>query len=368
MRQNEFEGKAWTVWTEELSTKAPSTQKVYLRNFKSFLERWNYTPEELFESRMRDLESSDPRDQKNVERKVRVYMNELLEIGKAPASVRQVSKSVASFLEAQGLDLKLKAKEQPRIITNGQSLALVEEIRIMWDKVSPEMRDRNRALIAALKDSGLRVSDISLLDVEDWLGAKSIEVNGETFKVFATKSTKKTGELANIHMGPEAVESIEAYLAGRGSGPIFLGRGGKRITDNALSRQLKYIGLKTGSPKVSGHSLRKFHRTRLEGAGMPESWVKRLQGKKASVYSHPEETGELTQKYIECYHALRIFGEQASTLKMDEQAERIRDLEAEIARLQNGQGDVESLRAENREIREQMAEIWQLLKKKEADS
>jgi len=119
---------------------------------------------------------------------------------------------------------------------------------------------------------------------------------------------------------------------------LFIDRTWKRITEKSLSRLLKYIGMKTGSRKISGHSLRKFHRTRLEGAGMPEGWVKRLQGKKASVYSHPEETGELTEKYVDCYHALRIFGEQASTQQMAEQAT-----------------EIERLRQENEGLREQMA-------------
>ncbi|GAH99941.1 unnamed protein product, partial [marine sediment metagenome] len=58
--------------------------------------------------------------------------------------------------------------------------------------------------------------------------------------------------------------------------------------------------------KISAHSFRKFHRSMLEGAGMPEAWVKKLQGKAASVYSQPEKTGHFTGKYIQWYHALRL--------------------------------------------------------------
>ena len=57
---------------------------MYLRNFRSFLDRWGWTPEELHEARRVDMDPEDSRDQKNVERKVRVYMNELQEEGKAP--------------------------------------------------------------------------------------------------------------------------------------------------------------------------------------------------------------------------------------------------------------------------------------------
>lgn len=324
------------VWLEDLSTKADSTRRAYLRNFDRFCDRWGYDADSLFEARKVDLNSLDSRDHQNIERKVKVLFSEMTAKGYSPNSVRQVSKAVASFLESQGLELKLKAKDQPRAPANGQSLALVEHIRLMWDEVGTEMRERNRALMAVAKDSGLRVSDIALMDLEDWNQAQIFLHGEEVFKVFFPKKTKKTGEIAYIHLGPEAVNAIEEYLKVRDSDDqaLFLDRSGKRVTEDALSRQFKYLGLKTGHKKISAHSFRKFHRTRLEGAGIPEGWVKRLQGKKASVYSHPEETGELTQKYLECYNALRIFGPKADAEKIKYQDERIKELEAELELLQ----------------------------------
>jgi len=42
---------------------------------------------------------------------------------------------------------------------------------------------------------------------------------------------------------------------------------------------------------------------------MADGWIKKLQGKAASVYSQPERNGMLTEKYIECYDdALKVFG------------------------------------------------------------
>ena len=340
------EGKAYQTWLQDLSAKARSTQQVYLAAFEAFLERWDLNPDKMYEMRMADLESGDPRDKQNVERMVKVYMNELLEEGKAPSTVRQVSKAVGSFMESQNLELKLKAKDKPRVVSNGQSLALASHIRTMYDQVSPEMRERNRAIIMVLKDSGLRVSDISLINMEDWEKARTLKTEVGEFKVFEAKATKKTGDLAYIHLGPESVNAVREYLKVRPEWTprpkekdekesLFLDRPGTRMSNAAMSTLMKNLGLKTGSGKVSAHSFRKFHRTKLEGAGMPEAWVKKLQGKTADVYSKPEETGQLTHDpkdkkgYIDCYHALRIFGTEATTKQVEEQASEIEKLKAE---------------------------------------
>ena len=66
---------------------------------------------------------------------------------------------------------------------------------------------------------------------------------------------------------------------------------------------------------------------------MPEQWIKKLQGKAADVYSKPEESGKLTEAYVEAYDSLRVFGEQASAQVLDKQVQRIEDLEAENEKL-----------------------------------
>ena len=80
----------------------------------------------------------------------------------------------------------------------------------------------------------------------------------------------------------------------------------------------------------------------LESAGVPHNWIKKLQGRvvggSMGPYSLPEETGELFQAYVRAYHKLRIFGEQASTQKLEEQA-----------------NELEALRRKNIELEEELA-------------
>lgn len=92
---------------------------------------------------------------------------------------------------------------------------------------------------------------------------------------------------------------------------------------------------------------------------------KKLQGKAADVYSRPEESGELTKKYIECYNALLIFGEQVSAQKLDEQTEQIEKLMAEVEKLRKENAIVHQLRIEKDEITQTLQDVLMHLEKLE---
>jgi len=351
----ETQGKAWEVWTQDLGTKAERTKDSYMRGLKRFLDRWEVEPEELYNMRVEDLKSEDTRDHLRIERMVKTQMSEIQGDGYSAETCKMIKKSVQSFFESQNLELRFKKKDSPKGTHNGQWAVTTEYIQEMYDNMVFGYKLRNRALLLALKDTGLRISDLGALDVGDYLRAKTVLDDAEEpFKVFEDpEETQKMKIPAYIHMGPESVAAIDEYLQERRDEgeeltpdrPLFTQpkktkdvlEKGDRITKNAFTGVFNRLKkwLPNEGHKISAHSLRKFHRTKLEGAGMNEGWVKKLQGKKASVYSQPEHTGELTQKYVECYHALRIFGEQASTQKIDEQAERIKELEATIERLES---------------------------------
>lgn len=343
-------GKAWEIWMQDLSTKASRTKEAYVRGFKKFLERWEVEPEELYAMRVEDLSSEDTRDHLRIERMVRTQMAEIQESGLSAESSKMIMKALQSFFESMNLELRFKKKDSPKGSHNGQRAVNTELVVAMYDNMVFGYKLRNRAILLGLKDTGLRISDLGALSVGEYLRAKTVLNEArETFRVFEDpEETQKMKIPAYIHLGPESVAAIDEYLQSRRDEgeeltpdrPLFIQpkktkavrEKGDRITKSAFTgifdRLKKW--LPNGGHKISAHSIRKFHRTRLEGAGMPESWVKKLQGKKASVYSQPEHTGELTQKYIQCYNALRIFGEQASVKKIDDQAEQIKELRQKL--------------------------------------
>jgi len=326
------------VWEQDLQTKKKVTRYNYRRYFGMFLERWGMKDgEELYQMRKVDLASGDTRDHENVERKVRVFMFEMMEKGYAPGTCRIVAKAVVSFFESQGLPIRIKAKDKPKGFSNGQRVALSDKIRTMWDRAPEETRLKTRGMLMFLKDSGIRLGDLALLNIADYLEAQTVTANGENFKVFHVRGTEKTAAAAYIHIGPEAVEALNLYLEDRQEEdpqePLFANRFDKRFEATALSAIFRRLGSKVGK-KISGHSLRKFHTTMLQSAGMHDAWIKKLQGKSVGgsmgPYSRPEETGDLTPAYVNAYPKLRVFGEQASVQKIEDQAAEIATLRREV--------------------------------------
>jgi len=249
-----------------------------------------------------------------------------------------------------GLDFPLRAGDLPRVVISGSRVALVDEIRELLDLMGGDRnRYRNRALIMVSKDTGFRDGDVRRLDLSHVEGARVVE-NGGVFRVFEEYVTEKTGELAYPHWGPEAEAAVQLYLEkrGDGAGPLFQTEQGTRMAHGSIGSMIIRKRNRLGLKKISHHSFRKFHRTALE-ACMPESWVKKLQGKATDPYVQPEHTGELTTSYIENYGALRVFSDE-------------RELQQRLDELESKQMEVRGMRAEMQEIREQMELFRRLIR------
>ncbi len=358
--------KSMEVWDLELTSKAPSTQRDYRRYFDRFLQRWTIKPDELYERRLKDLGSKDTRDHKGIERMVKAQMAEMKRSGLSASTCRMLNKAVNSFFEAQGLDLRVKAKDKPKGEAIGKRMITPEEIRTLWDNPGT-FRRRNRALMTFAKDSGLRVSDIAALTCKFyWEATQKDNLDGESFKAFRPFETVKEGIIAHIHIGPEAVEALDAYLEYRQErdgplkpdSPLFaVGLSGqpsslnldpiRRYTPDLLSQFFQRWRDRCGlSKEISAHSFRKYHLTMLQTGGVPDTWIAKLQGKSTKtsfgVYSRPEELpGELTRTYIRAYDKLRMFGKsdavEALRLKnedllrgLEERDERLSQVEDQL--------------------------------------
>ena len=71
---------------------------------------------------------------------------------------------------------------------------------------------------------------------------------------------------------------------------------------------------------------------------MNTNWIKRLQGKVADTYSHPEQNGALTKHYIDAYKYLRVF--DSDSLADNERDRKIADLET---RIENQRKEIDTL-------------------------
>ena len=207
------ESKSWGLWINDLATKADSTRYIYLRYFLKFLERWDIDPERLYQTRLEHEDSKDPRDRKIIEGWVKTQTKEIMDEGLSAATARQLEKSVISFFDSQNMTFSLRARDKPKVYSNGQRVILKDQIRKIWDRVGDEHKLRNRAMITILKDSGLRISDMGNLNVSDYSGAREVfNEAGERFKVFEPVRVVKSQTIAYVHIGPEAIKDIDIYL------------------------------------------------------------------------------------------------------------------------------------------------------------
>ena len=314
----ELSGKSWEVWEEELAGLAKRTRYRYIETFKKVIAEWGVTPDELYSMRFNDMKSEDPRDFKNMERKLKKHMKEMEDQGSAKQSCLMIRKAFSSFFSAQSLDLKFKKTNGNGANGSqlGQKMITVEQFKILYNGLNQLNKKRNQAILMTGKDTGLRVSDLAELTIGNYLDAEEKTSDfGETFKVIDPTKTEKCGVYAWIHLGPESIETLDEYLLEReGKGdplnkdsPLFLNRQKAKYTPENLSSVIQKQCKKHGLKRISMHSLRKRHKTKLEKF-MPEQWVLMLEGKSSSEYSRPQDEGELTTVYMKAYEAIRIFG------------------------------------------------------------
>ena len=249
--------------------------------------------------------------------------------------------------------MNVKAKDKPRRFHNGSRVILKQQIKSLLEHVGNEFKERNQAIILFLKDSGLRVGDLSNMNVGHYReAAMRQDEKGDRYAVFDEYTTEKTGALAFIHLGPESVDAVERYLAARESKgesltsdtPLFVGRQG-RMTSGSISQMLIRLASFVGDDgrKITGTSLRKFFQTSLEARGMNQNFIGKYNGRQAlgstKFYSQPEDvSGLLFETYVENYDGLRI-SEESDVRKLREREkakdQKIKTLETRVSYLES---------------------------------
>ena len=131
---------------------------------------------------------------------------------------------------------------------------------------------RDRAILELLYSSGLRVSELTGLDIGD------LDLAGGMVRVLG-----KGGKERIVPVGSRAVEAIRAYLILRGelagSGPLFLNTRGERINRRSVGRIVDAHVLRIAAFKrISPHVLRHTFATHLLEGGADLRAIQELLG------------------------------------------------------------------------------------------
>lgn len=149
----------------------------------------------------------------------------------------------------------------PSVLTVEEAGELIESVAHKGAGALDVLRDR--AVLELLYSSGIRVSEMTGLNMED------VDFNSGTMRVLGKGSKER---LAFI--GKKAHTALSAYLSARGKaaagvrGPLFEGRSGKRLSTRTVERIVKRHAALSGINKTpTPHSLRHSFATHLLDAG-----------------------------------------------------------------------------------------------------
>ncbi|MDT8316609.1 MAG: tyrosine recombinase XerC [bacterium] len=163
---------------------------------------------------------------------------------------------------------------------------------------------RDRAILELLYSSGLRVSELTGLDISD------INMKAEMIKVLGKGSKERM-----IPIGGKAIEALKAYMEakkeppkpskgenkGRASEAVFLNYRGDRLTSRSVARIVEKYLRKAGVPgRGSPHTLRHSFATHLLDSGADLRGIQELLGH-ASLSTTQKYTHITTDKLMEVY-------------------------------------------------------------------
>lgn len=157
---------------------------------------------------------------------------------------------------------------------------------------------RDRAILEVLYSAGLRVSELTGLDIPDIDLAEGL----------ATVRGKGRKERLAL-LGPPAIETLNDWLAvrdsvvsPRGGDALFLNKLGTRLSNRSVGRLLeKYLKQAALDPRTSPHTLRHSFATHLLDAGADIRSVQELLGHKnlatTQIYTHVS-----AERLRDCYN------------------------------------------------------------------
>ncbi len=174
-------------------------------------------------------------------------------------------------------------KQGQATVLNRKEMKILETII-----ASKEQAERNQAMVDFSFICGMRVKEISSLELSDVIGK-----NGRLKKSFTLESGKTKGDKSReIYLQNKIlIKNLKKYLAVRGDqrGPLFLSRKGGSFSPNTMQMAFKRLFDAAGIEGASSHSGRRTFATKLIERGYNLVMVAELMG---------HSSIEMTRKYV----------------------------------------------------------------------
>jgi integrase/recombinase XerC len=237
---------------------SPHTMRAYRADLEQFLRF-------LADARL-DLAAVDVRA-------LRAWLAGLHTRGLDPASVARKLAAVRSwlrFLVRRGVLEGNPARQVrgPRLPRKLVSFLPADEARALV--TDPGTAGRDRAVLELLYATGLRVSELAGLDLDD------VDRDARTVRVLGKGRRERM-----VPYGEHAARALDAWLARRGTaaGPLFLNRRGGRLGVRSVHALVRRRARAAGiTRRVSPHTLRHTFATHLLDAGADLRLIQDLLG------------------------------------------------------------------------------------------
>ena len=251
-----------------------------IQEFLSYLESVKQYSKHTISGYKRDLTklsgyllNIDIEDWQSVnEHELRTFVNSERRRGLSPRSIQRVLSTSRSFFEyllIEGI-IKLSpaqninSPKSAQLLPKAMDADLVQRLLDFKPKGLIEVRDK--AIAELLYSSGLRLSEICTLDVQD------LELKERVCRV-----TGKGNKMRVVPVGKKAIQAIRDWLIYRkelknskssSSEAMFLNNKGKRISARSIQLRLEKLCAQRGLPGINPHMLRhSFASHVLESSG-----------------------------------------------------------------------------------------------------
>ncbi|MDC0577059.1 tyrosine recombinase XerC [Gammaproteobacteria bacterium] len=251
-----------------------------IQKFLSYLESVKQYSKHTISGYKRDLTklsgyllNIDIEDWQSVnEHELRTFVNSERRRGLSPRSIQRVLSTSRSFFEyllVEGV-IKLSpaqninSPKSAQLLPKAMDADLVQ--RLLDFKPNGLIQVRDKAIAELLYSSGLRLSEVCTLDVQD------LELKERVCRV-----TGKGNKMRVVPVGKKAIQAIRDWLIHRkelkhskssSSEAMFLNNKGKRISARSIQLRLEKLCAQRGLPGINPHMLRhSFASHVLESSG-----------------------------------------------------------------------------------------------------
>lgn len=315
------------------------------------------------ESFFSSIDGNAPKSQKTCEGVLRALFNFMEEYYGVQSPSPQFWKGLP--LRRKGLKSK-RALTKDIVPTNKQMRRILSHCPI-----------HGKALFLTLSSGGMRIGDVVEIDLQDLHLHQTLE-DGTVYHEVDVFD-RKTRERRFVFISDEAAEAIEEWLKVRDDyliqASLKMGRKqqrqyrkkfkGKPINDTSLfpftpnnarvvwNKAVQKAGLEvrdrhTSRRTLHPHSLRKYYRTKMAGAGVPVDVVEALLGHSAYLDEYRRYSKQdLVGYYRRGVHALMVYGDSASIQKQLDRHQRALRVLANLALRQMGKKELDLNLREN---------------------